>query len=178
MKKLLLALAGLAGLLAVAFGVVLAVAASKPMDKTLERSVVVQAPPAAVFARVHDLGAWDTWSPWLAMDPSMEVTYGEPRVGPGASYSWSSESMGQGTLTLVSSEPDRAITTAIDFGEQGTGAGAWAFTPEGDGVRVTWRFTSHGRHLRDQFFHLVFLEPMLGPQLEEGLERLRAVSEG
>lgn len=177
MVKRNLVVPGVLGLvLVVAVMGVLGYASGQPLDQPLTRSTTVSAPPAVVFAQVDDLSSWEQWSPGQALDPTMEIELGPKQRGAGARDSGSSEAMGAGGLRIVESTAPTAITTAIDLGEHGTGTGTWALVPGDDRVDVAWSFTSHGRHLSDQVFQVLFLEPMLGPQLEAGLDALKAAA--
>ena len=49
------------------------VIARRPSEFRVERTTVVAAPPAAVFAQVNDFHKWDAWNPWAKMDPSIEA---------------------------------------------------------------------------------------------------------
>ncbi len=175
-RKIAFVFAGLAALLLAGLAVVLVMAATSEADKRVSRSTTVNAPIETVFAQVNDLQNWSAWSPWKTMDPEMKLEYGPIRAGKDAWYSWDGEGVGTGKLTITDSAAYASIETAIDFGEMGEGSGSWSFTQEGDAVEVTWAFTSHGRHLMDKVFHL-FLDGMLGPQLESGLAALKDVAE-
>lgn len=169
-------LLSLLALLVVAVGAVLLVAAGSEPDKYISRSIRITAPIETVFAQVNDLENWNTWSPWKAMDPGMEIEYGPSRVGAGAWYRWSGEKAGEGRLTITRSVPHESVETSIDFGSMGMGSGSWRFSGNDGAVDVTWGFTSHGRHLLDKVFHL-FLDGMLGPQFESGLAALKDSAE-
>lgn len=42
-----------------------------------------------VFALIEDLRAWNAWSPWEKLDPTMKKTYGGPTSGRGpAQFFW------------------------------------------------------------------------------------------
>ena len=80
-KKILL------GLVAVIV-VILIVAATRPADFRVERSLVIAAPPAALFAQVNDHHKFAAWNPFLKMDPNVKNTYSGPDAGVGAVCSW------------------------------------------------------------------------------------------
>lgn len=175
-KKIVLGFAALAALFSAVIVVVLVIAATSESDKFVSRSATVNAPIETVFAQVNNLENWNAWSPWKAMDPDMKVEYGPTGVGKDAWYSWNGEEVGKGKLTITDSIANESIKTSIELGEMGMGSGSWSFTQNGDAVDVTWGFTSHGRHLLDKVFHL-FLDGMLGPQLEGGLVALKNAAE-
>lgn len=154
---------GLIGLGALAF---------VPSTMHIERSLHMQASPEAVYAQVVDVELAQGWSPWAAADPSMEISYGDAKQGVGASYSWTSDEQGSGTLTIIEAEPFRSIRNDLDFGEQGGGVGTWRFESDGEGTNTTWMMDGEGPLL----FTLV-ADRLVGPMFEDGLARLKTQAE-
>jgi len=90
----------------------------------------IDAPPEVVYDNVKDFKNWQQWGPWMAEDPNMEVNYAEKTEGEGASYSWKSEEMGNGTMETIKVIPGKEIDQKIEFN-----------TPFGDSQSdVYWRF--------------------------------------
>ena len=91
---------------------------------------VIDAPAEVIYNNVKDFKNWQEWGPWMADDPTMEITYAEKTEGEGASYSWKSEEMGDGTMETVKVIPGKEIDQKIAFD-----------TPMGDSQSdVYWRF--------------------------------------
>ena len=78
-KKLLLAVA-------VLIAAVLAFAATRPDSFRIERSLLVQAPPQAIYTQIADFRRWQAWSPYENLDPAMRRSYEGAERGPGAVY--------------------------------------------------------------------------------------------
>jgi uncharacterized protein YndB with AHSA1/START domain len=57
---------------------------------TVTRSVLVNAPPAKVYAFVVDPREWKKWAVWNRRDPAMQITYSGPPSGAGAGWAWQS----------------------------------------------------------------------------------------
>ena len=76
---------GIAALVLVAG--VLVYASTRPDSFRIERTILVDAPPEAAFARVNDFHRWTEWSPWEGIDPAMKRTYGGPPAGVGTTRS-------------------------------------------------------------------------------------------
>ena len=130
-----------------------------------------------VFPHVAQLRRNEAWNPWKWRDPTMALTYGGPAGGVGAYYEWRGEHSGTGRLTIVESEPTRRIATALDFGGHGKASGTWTFEPHDGGTRATWAFDGDaGWSLSHRYFGL-FVDAFLGPQMRDGLERLKKVVE-
>ena len=85
----------------VAIGAVLAYAATRPDDFTVQRSIAIKAEPAKIYPLLVDFGQWPAWSPWEKLDPTMKRTLsGQPR-GAGAVYAWDGSSkVGAGRMEV------------------------------------------------------------------------------
>jgi hypothetical protein len=146
-----------------------------PSEYQVERSIVIQAPQDLVFAQVNDLKKNEAWTPWK--DPTMKITYSENTEGVGASSSWESKDMGNGSQTITASAPPAAIDTHLDFGDMGQADVHWSFAAEGKGVQVTQTMKGdQGMNPMKRYFGLI-MDKMLGPKFEEGLASLKSVSE-
>ncbi|MGB5810595.1 MAG: SRPBCC family protein [Polyangiales bacterium] len=157
-------------LLAVGIGLFL------PKEYRVERSIEIDAPAEAVFAQVNDLRNWAAWSPWLAADPTIKNTFSGPASGVGAKVVWTSENSGDGSQTITLSEPPSRIETRLDFGEMGQPGADFTFVPEGEGTLVTWGLAGTAGSALGGYFALI-MDRLLGPQYEDGLQRLKTVVE-
>ena len=155
------------GLILVAF---LIIGLLLPKDYSYESSRVIEAPPVVVFGLVNDVRKWEAWSPWADRDPSMVVTYGQRTIGAGGSYSWTSDAMGNGSLSITKSEPVSRIETALRF-DTAEADGWWVFEPEGNGTKVTWGMEGEQEGIAGGY--LAKLMPFfLANDFRTGLERL------
>ena len=136
-----------------------------PSGFEVKRSIRVQAPLDITFAQVNDLRNWERWSPWTGADPTLTIRYGDSSAGEGASYSWSGDNSGEGTLTITSSFPERQITTQYDFGDLGTSQSDWDFAHSSGVTEVTWTFEGENTGVLAGWFSLT-MDAMIGPQFE------------
>ncbi len=91
---------------------------------------VIDAPAEVLYNNVKDFKNWKEWGPWMEEDPDLEITYAEKTEGEGASYSWTSEEMGDGSMKTVKVIPNKEIDQQIVF-----------HSPMGESVSdVYWRF--------------------------------------
>jgi len=150
----------------------------------IERSRNIQAPQPRVFGLVNNLKSYDNWMPWNRKDPNMiEISNGID-AGTGASYSWKSKvkEVGSGTLTITESIPDKKVVTALDFGEMGTSFGGWTLQPTDNGTKITWFMDA--KMTGPNFFYSImgkymglFMDKMVGPDFEQGLDSLKSIAE-
>ena len=87
--------------LAVAILALLAYAATRPDSFRVERSTTIKAPPEKIYAHLQDFNRWVAWSPWEKMDTAMKTTYGGAATGKGATYAWSSDKVGAGSMEIL-----------------------------------------------------------------------------
>ena len=112
LKTILIGLAVLAALVA-GF---CAVAALQPSELYIERSALISAPPAVVFAHVNDLHEWQEFSPWAKRDPAAKIAFEGPAAGTGASFTWDGNAeVGAGRMTIVESRPNELVRFRLDF---------------------------------------------------------------
>ncbi len=173
LKKILLGLAVLLALL-ILLGFLL------PSSAHVERSTVIQAPPANVFALVNSFKGFNRWSPWAERDPETVYTFSGPDFGVGAAMSWVSQNpqVGAGSQKITLSEPYERIESHLDFGSQGTAQAFFALTPQAGGTEVRWGFdTEFGSNLVSRYMGLMF-DRWIGADYEAGLANLKSLAEG
>lgn len=150
-----------------------------PKDFAVTRTVEINAPVEAVYEQANTLSNWANWSAWHEMDPDANYVYSNPDAGVGASYSWDGnpELVGQGELSILSSTTNQSIGTQVIFykdgEENGRGNGEWVFSEEDGVTHVSWSFLGDmGYNPVARWFGL-FMDGMLGPQLETGLSNMK-----
>ena len=150
-----------------------------PSRYRVERSVVVQAKPAAIYGQISNFKNWLQWTAWnQAKYPDMQVKFDGPGTGVGAGYSWEGKSTGQGSIKFTRVEPDKGIWYDLDF-ELGKYKSTGAITLEqaGDRIKVTWSKEGDlGGNPVHRYFGLM-MDRMIGPDFEEGLAKLKQIAE-
>ena len=164
----------------VAVAALAAVVALRPSDFRVERSAVVAAPPAVVFAQVNDLHKWEAWSPWAKLDPAAVQSFEGPEAGTGAAMVWSGNlQVGEGRMTITESRPSELIRFRLDFVRPfaGTNTAVFTFTPQGEGTRVTWTMSGTQNFVAKAFCMFIDMDKMVGGQFERGLAQMKSVAE-
>jgi len=175
MKKAL-AIAGVV-VLVVVLGV-LALAATRPGDFTVQRSASVQAPPEKILAYLDDFHKWGAWSPWEKMDPAMKKTWSGAERGKGAVYEWQSDKVGTGRMEMTDSSPAR-VAVKLDFIKpfEGHNTAAFALEPAGGATRVTWTMQGPMNYAAKVMSVFFDMDKMIGKDFEAGLANLKAAAE-
>jgi uncharacterized protein YndB with AHSA1/START domain len=148
-----------------------------PAKYEASRSIDINAPLDLVFSYVNNPRKGESWSPWLAADPTTKVTYNDVAEGQGAAYTWTGENSGEGKATITESSLNQKIVMALDFKDQGLATAVWTFTPSGSGVKATWALQGDaGMNPLARYVGLM-IDSLIGPVFEDGLTRLKKVAE-
>lgn len=141
----------------------------------VERTITINATPDEVSEVVSDFKSWPEWSAWFGKDETMLASFGDPYKGAGATYSWTSENMGSGSMEILDYQSGDQMTTKIVFDGMGDNQGHWTFNAVAEGTEVSWGFSG------DMPFFFRFMVPAMdasvGPDFEEGLANLKALIE-
>jgi uncharacterized protein YndB with AHSA1/START domain len=172
-KKIALALAAVLAVLA-------AVVTLRSPTFRVERATRIAAPAHAVYERLADFRRWAEWSPWAHVDPSMKQAFLGAPAGAGAEYTWSGNvQIGEGRMAILEARPDEHLAMTMDvLGPiRSSSRIAFQLAPDGDGVRVVWKLDGTYGFGGKAVSLVASMEEMLGRDFEEGLAKLKAVSE-
>lgn len=164
-----------------AIAVVLVLAARQPEEFRISRTIVVDAPPAAVFTQVNNFHNWEKWSPWLELDRNAVVKYEGPASGEGAKFHWAGNAeVGEGGMTIVRSRPDTLIDVGLQFLKpfENKADVQFTFLPVDGKTQVEWAMTGKSDFLGRIMCTVMNMERMVGEKYAEGLSNLKRVVEG
>ena len=159
---------------------VLLLATRQPDTFSVERRLVMNAPPERVFAQINDFHAWEAWSPWAKKDPAMKATYSGAAQGVGAVYEWSGNSeVGAGRMTIKSATAPSEVMIALDFLTpfESHNVSTFMITPAAGGTEVIWTMKGNAEYVTKLMTMFMSMDKMVGPDFSTGLEQLKAVVE-
>jgi len=159
---------------------ILIVAAMKPDEFRVERSVVVKAPAEKIFPLMNDLRAFSTWSPYDKIDPDMKRSYSGPASGVGAVYAWEgNKEVGQGRMEITHSTAPSSVLIQLDFlaPMEAHNTAAFTLTPEGDATKVSWAMFGPAPFLTKLISVFFSMDSMVGDQFSQGLNNLKNLTE-
>lgn len=171
-KSILLLIAlGLAGLLAYA--------ATRPDTFRLQRSLLINAPPARLHALINDLRQFNTWNPYEKKDPAIQGSYRGPAAGPGARYEFQgNRDVGAGSLEIIDSAPSRvALRLDMSAPMQASNLIEFTLVPRANGTEVTWAMEGNCPYVAKLMGVFLDMEAMVGRDFEAGLAKLKARAE-
>lgn len=151
-----------------------------PSRAVVERSGVIDAPIATVYAQVNDLKTWHSWNPWML---AQDITYSATTSGTGAYSSWTvtqSDKRIPAKVTVTNSESQQGVYYNMDFEGLKPVKGTFNFKPstDGKGTVIMWRVETQLGYLPWWKFRGFLADRLTGPQLEEGLTKLKSICEG
>lgn len=157
----------------------------KSPQSHMQRSVVIQAPPASVYQQLISFKNFNAWSPWAKLDPNTRYTYEGPESGVGARMSWVSENpnVGSGSQWIVEAVENKMVKNGMAFGDmKGDYFATLELEEVPEGTKVTWHYdgdvkgTGMVNSALGKAFGL-FIDRALGPFYEDGLTSLKQVVE-
>ena len=146
---------------------------------SVERRISVDAPSDRVHSLVDDFHEWPLWSPWEDVDPALQRTYTGPERGVGARYAWAgNRKAGQGSMEITGSAPE-GIDITVEFLKpiRATNQTRLSFQPTDSGTEVSWVMSGEQKGLMGLLGKVLSMDRIIGPDMEKGLNRLKAVSE-
>ncbi len=164
----------------VLLGALLLMATRQPDTFVVERSVVVDAPPEAIYPKIADLHAWASWSPYEKLDPQMKKVFNGTPGAVGSSYYWSGNSKaGEGTITVRELMPPQKVTMQLDMLKPLEGHNVVEFTldPTDGGTRVNWAMRGPNNFVGRIVGVFMSMDTMIGKDFEDGLATLKTQTE-
>ncbi|MCW8869498.1 MAG: SRPBCC family protein [Proteobacteria bacterium] len=150
-------------------------------EVTVSRDIVIERPTKTVYKTVNSMHNFNQWSPWPKMGPDASFTFQGPEYGVGSQMTWSgNQSIGSGVQTIVETVENQKVKTKTLFKSKDNAVSytTYQLTPiDDDSTRVEWIYETNfegdilGRYVGSM------LDGMLGPQYEQGLQKLKEVVE-
>ena len=138
-----------------------------------ERIIEIDAPIDSVYNQLANLHNWPNWAVWWKNDSTIVTEFNEVRSGKGASMKWKGEEVGIGGLEIIDCNIE-GMEIKLNLGGM-TPSGFFEFEEIDGRTKVTWSMKG-GMPFFIRFMTL-FMDKMAGPDLEEGLNRLKDVCE-
>ncbi|QKO22704.1 SRPBCC family protein [Rhodoferax sp. BAB1] len=165
--------------LVLAIAGLLVFAATRPDTFTLQRSLLIQAPPDKLHALINDMRSFNTWNPYDKKDPAMQGSYSGPAAGPGARYAFKgNKDVGEGSLEITSSAPGQ-VGMRLDMSAPMQVSNNITFTlqPRGAATEVTWAMQGASPFIAKLMGIFINMDAMIGRDFEAGLASLKTLAE-
>lgn len=174
MVKIILAFIG------IAVAALLLYAATRPSTFRIERTVMIDAAPAAIYPYMSDFHKGRLWVPYETKDPHMKRTFSGPDHGKGSVYLFEgNKNVGKGRLEIVEAmEPTRVVLT-LDMFEpmQCHNQVEYTIRPMDNGSRVSWAINGTCSFMGKLMGIFINVDKMMGDDFATGLASLKALVE-
>ena len=153
--------------------------ATRPDSFSVERRIVIQAPPEKIQPFIADFHRWADWSPWERLDPAMKRTFGGPPAGVGATYAWQgNKDVGSGRMEVKAAAPDK-VRIQLDFIEpfEGHNMTDFVLASKEGGTEVRWVMSGPAPFVSKLMGVFVSMDSMIGKDFEKGLAQLKVAAE-
>ncbi|MEI7504653.1 MAG: SRPBCC family protein [Paludibacter sp.] len=159
--------------------IILFVALFVPVELNYEKSISIKAPIDSVWVKVNSLSALDKWSPWNDHDANMKKSWTGVDGTIGAVQSWESEIVGNGSQTISKIEKPSLFQTKLDFitPHESHGIAYVKLVSEGTTTKATWGMTSKMPYPINIMILFMNMEKTLGKDWDNGLSKLKKLSE-
>src|SRR5207249_4772718 len=113
-------------------------------------------------------------SPFEEEDPNIKITIDGPSSGVGAKRSWKSDKVGNGSQTIVASDPAHGMKFDLEIEGFPTFQGEFVYEPVAGGTKVTWTDKGDvgGSPINRWFAKM--MDGMMGSTFDKGLADLEA----
>lgn len=155
--------------------IVLIIPAFIDADVTISRTVEINKPVDQVYNVVKDFNYYKQWNAWSKMDKNAKTEIAGPVGEVGSKWSWEGDTVGKGSLTIEKLEPDKSITSKLEFFEPmaGQAQDLWNFDMvDSNTTKVTWTYAGTANSYFMRYMNPM-MEGMLGPQMDSGLANLK-----
>jgi len=144
----------------------------------IEESRIIEAPDELLFNIADEYRTWEKWGPWMDESDDLIMEYPSITKGEDASYSWKSETQGDGKMKTEKSVPfsslDQKITFVTPLGESNSDV-YWKFEKiESKKTKVTWGMKGKQTFMEKAFWATQdsTFSQNLRPMYRKGLEKL------
>lgn len=171
----------LGGMLFAVIVAVLIVAAARPSDYRVERTVLVKAPPEKVYTLIEDVRRWPDWSMDEMKDPALKRTFFGPARGPGAGYGWvGGMHSGKGRAVITQAVPPSRVMVQVEMEEPYEDKSTLEIDlrPHDSGTLLRWAASGGMSYFTKVTTAFTTMDAVMGPKVEDSLAKLKLLAEG
>lgn len=148
-------------------------------EYAVEREITINKPKQEVFDYVKHLKNQDNYSTWVRMDPNMKKDFKGTDGTVGFVYAWNgNKDAGKGEQEIKNITEGERVDVEVRFEEPFEGIASAPVTTEAvseNQTKVTWGMK--GRSNYPMNFMNLFMDDMLGKDLDTSLKALKAILE-
>jgi len=160
--------------------VVVVLALVTPGEVSIDRSIVIDAPPEVIYPYIVQFKKRLTWYPWYLADPDISLQFKGEEGQVGAVAIWEGNSqVGSGEEVITAADENRRVESTIRFSQpfENQVETDFELDPEGDQTKVTWQYRGKLSFPVNIFGLVMDIDDAVGSDFERGLENLKKVCE-
>jgi hypothetical protein len=162
------------------FAVVTIIGLLIPSSVKISRGVIVNADSATLFRALSDVKQWNQWLPWITTDSGAIVQLSPVTNQPGSFFRWQGvRYKSAGTISIKEIKNDEILLlhelqgmNKADGGFRIRSTGA-----KGEVTEVLWYMEYKLKWYPWERFYGIFVDHIIGPAFEKGLEQLKNFAE-
>ncbi|EGR1563025.1 transcriptional regulator [Vibrio alginolyticus] len=132
----------------------------------VSRSIEINKNQSKIIGYLKNFNNWPSWSPWIILEPSCELTFSDNQGHVGAGYQWNGQRIGTGAIVLESTQEHRLDMELHFFRPiKSHGKVTLIVTPSQNGCLVEWQMQSRVP------WYLFFLKSMFKSMIEMDYQR-------
>ncbi len=168
-----------AAILAAGIAGLLVYAATLPDRFGISRTANIKAPPEKIFPLIQDLQAFNTWNPFLKMDPQSKLAYTDIKRGKGASYTFDGGKAGTGSIEIAGVKPASEVEMILHMKKPLEAHNRLVFSLQrkGETTDVTWSMSGEHPLIGRMLSVIMSMDKMVGVPFENGLADLKSLVE-
>lgn len=143
----------------------------------IAKDIGITAPIEYVFEEITELERWTDWSYRQAVDPAMQITYGNFKSGTRASMSWKNKNDSV-VLKITESLPDTSLVTETYFTKTDTARSYYKLKHKGDTILLTATYRRNNfENPFSRWKAFLFITPKVKKALGYELEKIKEIAE-
>ena len=165
--------------IAIIIGFIVIIPAFVSPEVSFTKTIVINKPVDQVYNVVKDFNYYKQWNVWSLMDKKASGELSGPVGEVGSKWSWSGDTVGVGSLTILELVPDKSITSKLEFVApmEAEAQDLWDFEKiDSTSTKVSWTYAGSTDSYFGRYGNL-FLEGVIGPDFENGLVNLKNLIE-
>ena len=162
------------------FGVVTIIGLFIPSSVKISRGVIINADISLLYKELSDVKNWNQWLPWITSDSGAIVQLSAVTNQPGSFFRWQGvKYKSAGTITIKEINQDE-ILLLHQIKDMNDAMGGFRVRRTGANSEVTevlWYMEYKLRWYPWERFYGIFLDRIIGPAFDKGLEQLKNYTE-
>lgn len=162
------------------FAVVTIIGLFIPSSVKISRGIIINADSSLLYQELSDVKNWNQWLPWITADSGAIVQLSPVTNQPGSFFRWEGvkyKSAGTITIKEINQGEVLLLHELKDMNDAEGGFRIRSTGVKGEVTEVLWYMEYKLRWYPWERFYGIFVDHIIGPALDKGLEQLKDYAE-